>query len=145
MWPLAVVLASTSLTLYFSDAVNCLIDGIDWTVTVGGGFCFNLFRHSQFTAAGSDIIELNARWLNQTEMSAFLLLTDEGQRLQIVIKHLPPFLSASFRKASYKLSKLYSLSLYPISSMRCFTARPEREVRFRPDLFRPIDSGVMIS
>ena len=76
----------------FSDAVNCLIDGIDRTVTVGG-FCFDFFATGQFDGGGGDIVRarLHAEVIQTEMLRLFLLLTDEGQRLQIVIKHLTFF------------------------------------------------------
>lgn len=73
----------------FSDVVNCLIDGIDWIVIVGG-FCFDFFVIGQFDGGGGDIVRVRL-YVEVIQMEMFwffLLFIDEGQCFQIVIKYL---------------------------------------------------------
>lgn len=88
------------------DAIDRLIDRIDRAVA-GGGFGFLFAAADQFHRGGGHdaAAGLHAEVAQAEVLRLFLLFIDEGQRLQVIVEHLA-FLSASFRKAAYRVSRL---------------------------------------
>ena len=76
-----------------SDTVNRLVDGIDRAITVGG-FCFDFLATGQFDGGSGDIVRtrLHTEVIQTEVFRFFLLFTNKGQSLQVVIKYLAFFI-----------------------------------------------------